>query len=82
MKIGYGALLKPEKDSEAVNVVFPDLMGVVTCGEDEKDAIAMAKDALFTAVDMGFCEGSNPTSLEKLKSMFPQYKVIWVEIEK
>lgn len=82
MKIGYGAILKPEDDGSAINVVFPDVMGLVTFGVDEEEAITMAEDALSTAVDCGFCEGCTPSSVEKLKTLFPQYKVVWIEVEK
>lgn len=40
----FPAIFTP--DSGGFSVEFPDLPGCFTCGDDEKDAIYMAKDAL------------------------------------
>lgn len=47
----YPAIFEPE--GTAYNVVFPDLEGCSTCGDDLADALKMAEDALcLTLMDM------------------------------
>lgn len=45
MKYLFYAVL--QKEGEYYNVVFPDLPGVVTFGNDIKEAVEMAYDALY-----------------------------------
>ena len=33
-------------DDDGISVAFPDLPGCLTCGDDDEDALYMAKDAL------------------------------------
>lgn len=47
-KYVYPAIITEEEDG--FNVVFPDIPGCYTCGEDLADAIAMAEDALALAM--------------------------------
>ena len=44
-KYAYPAIFTPEEDG-GYSVLFPDLEGCFTCGEDMADAIFMAEDAL------------------------------------
>lgn len=44
-KYTYPAIFTPEKEG-GYSVAFPDLDGCYTCGEDMKEAVTMAEDAL------------------------------------
>ena len=44
-KYAYPAIFTPEEDG-GFSVVFPDLEGCFTCGDDMADALFMAEDAL------------------------------------
>mgnify|MGYP002672636080 CR=1 FL=1 len=44
-KYAYPAIFTPEKDG-GYSVLFPDLEGCFTCGDDMADALFMAEDAL------------------------------------
>ena len=46
MFVNYPALFLKEKDSESYTVIFPDLEGCISCGDDLNDAFKMAQDAL------------------------------------
>lgn len=46
MFVNYPALFLKEKDSESYTVIFPDLEGCISCGDNLNDAFKMAKDAL------------------------------------
>lgn len=45
MKYAYPAIFTPE-DNGGFSVIFPDLEGCFTCGDDLQDALEMAQDAL------------------------------------
>lgn len=45
MKYVFPAIFTPE-DGGAYSVIFPDLDGCYTCGDDLQDALEMAEDAL------------------------------------
>ena len=45
MKYAYPAIFTPEENG-AFSVVFPDLEGCYTCGDNLEDALEMAEDAL------------------------------------
>ena len=65
MKYVYPAIFTPE-DSGAFSVVFPDLEGCYTCGDDLQDALYMAEDVLaFTLYDY-----------EKEKKIIPEPSVV------
>lgn len=46
MFVNYPALFLKEKDSNAYTVVFPDLQGCISCGDDLNESLKMAQDAL------------------------------------
>lgn len=46
MFVNYPALFLKEKDSDAYTVVFPDLQGCISCGDNLNEALKMAQDAL------------------------------------
>ncbi|MFR6221605.1 MAG: type II toxin-antitoxin system HicB family antitoxin [Anaerococcus sp.] len=46
MFVNYPALFLKEKDSESYTVIFPDLEGCISCGDNLNDAFKMAQDAL------------------------------------
>ena len=45
---------KFEKEGNSYNVTFRDIPEAITCGDDLKDALEMAEDALLTAMDFYF----------------------------
>lgn len=45
MRLVYPAVFTPNEEMEGYTVIFPDLPGCVTCGDDLADAIYMATDA-------------------------------------
>lgn len=47
MKYVYPALFYPEENGQ-FSVIFPDLGGIATCGNNLEDAISMAADLLCT----------------------------------
>ena len=53
---------KFEKEGEGYNVTFRDIPEAITCGDNYEDAVLMAKDALFTAMDFYF-EDNRPVPL-------------------
>lgn len=63
-KYVYPAVFTPE-DNGGYSVFFPDLEGCYTCGDDLKDAIFMAEDALaFTLYDCEREEAGIPSASE------------------
>ena len=50
MRYAYPVMLDPEPDGSAVNVSFPDLPEALTWGDDEAEALELAKDCLVTAL--------------------------------
>ena len=46
MFVNYPALFLKVKDSESFTVIFPDLEGCISCGDNLNDAFKMAQDAL------------------------------------
>lgn len=46
MFVNYPALFLKEKDSESYTVIFPDLEGCISCGDNLNDAFKMAQDVL------------------------------------
>lgn len=60
-----------EKDTDGINVSFPDLPGCLTCADDEKEAFLMACDALATYVGLD-CDDEEtalpaPSSIETVQ---------------
>lgn len=44
MKIAFPAIFRQEKDSDAINIVFPDILGAVSCGYGYENAMFMARE--------------------------------------
>ena len=57
-KYAYPAILTPEKDG-GYSVVFPDLEGCFTCGDNLADALFMAEDVLALTL-YGYEHDSKP----------------------
>ena len=80
MKYIYPAIF--EKDEYGgYNVTFPDIFGGVTCGDDEDDAVFMAKDLLVTMLTSAKEQCFKPHTLEETKQKFAGKKVIIIEVE-
>ncbi len=80
-RYSYPALFIPEPDDNGgVNVVFPDIFGGVTCGDDEDDALFMAKDLLRLMLTE--CRGQcrPPKPLKVTQANFPDDKVVLVTV--
>lgn len=48
MFISYPAVFLKDSESEGYTILFPDLPGCISCGDDVKEALYMANDALGT----------------------------------
>lgn len=80
-RYSYPALFIPETESESgINVVFPDIFGGVTCGDDEEDALYMAKDLLRMMLTE--CPGQcrPPKPLKFTQANFPEDRVVLVTV--
>ena len=68
-KYAYPAIFTPEEDG-GFSVVFPDLEGCFTCGDDMADALFMAEDALALVLYGYESDGRKipvPSKMEDLK---------------
>lgn len=68
-KYAYPAIFTPEEDG-GFSVVFPDLEGCFTCGDDMADALFMAEDALALVLYGYESDGREipaPSKMEDLK---------------
>ena len=68
-KYAYPAIFTPEEDG-GFSVVFPDLEGCFTCGDDMADALFMAEDALALVLYGYESDGREipaPSKMENLK---------------
>ena len=68
-KYAYPAIFTPEEDG-GFSVVFPDLEGCFTCGDDMADALFMAEDALALVLygyESDGRESPAPSKMEDLK---------------
>lgn len=80
MKYSFPAIFRVDnEDDRYINVVFPDIYGAVTFGENMEDAMRMAKDLLISMEDE--LKISIPTSLEETRNNFPEDIVEMVEVE-
>ena len=79
-RYAYPAVFKPEENGQFL-VDFPDLESCYTCGDDMKDALVMAEDALaFTLYDYeregkAIPESSTPDCIELEGKEFVNYVV-------
>ncbi|MCC6579132.1 MAG: type II toxin-antitoxin system HicB family antitoxin [Phycisphaeraceae bacterium] len=81
----YPVALIPEHDGR-YSVVFPDLPGCNTCGEDQADALAMARDAVdgwLEAMAENGLSIADPTPIESHVRRDPQTfrNAMWVFID-
>lgn len=78
-KILYEALF--EYADDGITVTFPDLPGCITCGATEKEALAMAQDALSVYI----AAFGPQTTLSPLPADYPEppegTKVFFIEHE-
>lgn len=82
MKYVYPVIFEKERNEESwINVTVPDIFGGVTCGNDENDAIFMAKDLIKTMLINAPAQCFPPKSLEETKNNFPNAKVVAIEVE-
>jgi len=85
MKYAFTAIFTPE-DNGLINVVFPDLQGCSTSGDDMSDAIFMAQDVLnLTLYDMEqdgkqIPDASRPQDIKVTDNQFTS--IIAVDTEK
>ena len=82
MKYSFPAIFERDKEDPSLyNVDFPDLWGVVTCGDGLEDARFMAKDVLKLSLEFEYIRETKPKSLEETKANFPDKHVELVEVE-
>ena len=82
MKYSFPAIFKQDQENKTlINVTFPDLMGVVTFGKGEEDAMSMAKDVLISMLQFDYVKNTKPSSLEQTKQNFPNENIKIVEVE-
>lgn len=65
----YPVQLEPD-ESGSVGVTFPDIPEAITFGEDREHALAMAADALETALDFYF-EARRPVPMPSVQQEMP-----------
>ena len=82
MKYSFPAIFEQDKeDKEFINVTFPDLWGVVTCGKGMEEAKLMAKDVLLNMLQFDYIRETKSKGLEQTKANFPNKTVELVEVE-
>ncbi len=80
MKYLYPVILEPDA-SGGFCVTVPDIFGGVTCGEDEADAIFMAKDLIRLMLTEAPAQCNPPRTLEETQRSFKCKRVVAVEVE-
>ena len=81
MKYTYFALFDADKDDPiATNVIFPDILGGVTCGYGEENAMSMAKDLLKNMLEIAPEQCGKPSSEEKMRQLFPDRKIVKISV--
>ena len=82
MKYSFPAIFEQDKqDKNFINVIFPDLWGVVTCGKDMEEARLMAKDVLQSMLQFDYIRETKSKGLEQTKANFPDKTIELVEVE-
>lgn len=69
MKYTYPAIFSPERNGQ-YSVVFPDIEGCFTCGDNVTDALTMAEDALslmLYEVENAKSNLPSPSAVNKIK---------------
>lgn len=80
MRYSFPAIFEQDSvDMEAINVVFPDIIGAVTFGIGYTEAMEMAKDLLLGLLEQEKIRNIKPTPIEKVSTEFG--KVMLVEVE-
>jgi predicted RNase H-like HicB family nuclease len=67
----YPAIFTPDLEVGGYVVTFPDLSGIITEGDDVKEALAMAKEALGSYIEMCVDDGEAlppPTAPDKIRA--------------
>lgn len=73
-KYAYPAIFTPEEDG-SYSIIFPDLEGCYTCGDNLEDGIEMAEDAL-SLVLYGYEKTVVQFQLPLLSLLFPSLEMI------
>ena len=82
MKYSFPAIFEEDaEDPKLINVTIPDIIGAVTFGEGEEEAMNMAKDLLKSMLEFDYVKNTKPTSLEQTQQNFPDKKIVMVEVE-
>lgn len=82
MKYIYPVILEAEDDDEnSINVTVPSIVGGVTCGDGEADAIFMAKDLIRLMLTEAPDQCNAPMSLDEAKHLFPNKRIVCVEVD-
>lgn len=82
MKYIYPVILEAEDDDEnSINVTVPSIVGGVTCGDGEADAIFMAKDLIRLMLTEAPSQCSPPMSPDEARRLFPDKRIVCVEVE-
>ncbi|MEW6622652.1 MAG: type II toxin-antitoxin system HicB family antitoxin [Bacillota bacterium] len=71
-----------EYDEDGINITFPDLPGCITCGDNDEEALYMAKDALggfLYAMEEENDFIPDPTPLKEIRTNEKQ-KAVLIEI--
>ena len=82
MKYSFPAIFEQDQtDPKLINVTIPDIIGAVTFGEGEEDAMNMAKDLLKSMLEFDYVKNIVPSTLEQTQNNFPDKKIVMVEVE-
>jgi len=73
MTVEYIALFEYDDDDETIGVVFPDLPGCFSAGDDFDDAFRMAHEALSLCAD-GEDDLPPPRTLEQIKAEWEDWE--------
>lgn len=79
MKYSYYAVLEKDIDG-GINVVFPDIICGVTCGDNYKDALLMAQDLLKLMITTAPNQCLKPSDLPTLKKKYPDSRIELITI--
>lgn len=82
MKYRFPAIFEQDLENpQYINVTIPDIIGAVTFGEGEEEAMNMAKDLLKSMLEFDYVKNTNPSTLEQTQKNFPDKKILMVEVE-
>ncbi len=79
MKYEYPIVLQPD-GKNSFNVIVPDVVGGVTGGLTEEDAILIAKNMIHLMLTHAPKQCNLPTPIEQVKKQYPDCKVINIDI--